>query len=376
MVLEVGNTFLEVDLRKIGRNLERISSHIGEGCEPMPVLKANAAGMGLKEIGLYLEGRCGVKTIAVAQVYEALKLRQAGVKAQLFVMGGVPYNNVPAAIEHDIQMPVFNQEFANLVNRAAKIRGKRAALHIKIETGLNRIGIKPGRELDRLIDFLEGMDGIEIKGIYTHLAESDAMDKTFSYEQLAVFEKALRQIENRGILPEYIHVCNSAATSWFKEAYYTHVRTGRLIYGIDPNADVQNRLGVEFPVTWYGFVTNIKEIGTGETLGYSRNYRAPKPMKVATLSFGYADGYSKILVLKGGYVLIGGGRASLLDMCMDQSFADITDIPGVKINDRVVLLGKDGGEEINTLHFQRMMGKAYVNAMSTIGERVRRIYKE
>jgi len=375
MDLGVGNTFLEVDLKKIKDNLAKIKDHIGKGCDVMPVLKANAAGMGLEKMGLYMTGECGVSIIAVAQVFEAVKLKEAGVNCEIFVMGGVPYDNVPAALKYGIQMPVFNNEFADLVNAEAKRKGKKAKLHIKIETGMNRIGAKPGRDLDRLVDHIKGLDGIEIVGVYTHLVESQAADKSFSHHQHNLFKEALGQLDRKGIAPEYIHVCNSAATVWFNEAHYTHVRPGRLVYGMDPNADIKNRLGLGFPVNWYAFVTNLKRIDAGETVGYNRYFKADRPMRVATLSFGYGDGYNRNLVLKGGHVLIRGKRAPFLDMCMDQTFVDVTAIQDVKLNDRAVLLGRDGEEEISLLDFSGMLGEGYMNAMANIGQRVRRIYK-
>lgn len=372
--LGLGNSYLEVDLKKVKSNVDKIKAHIGQNCKMMPVLKANAAGMGIEQMGKFYTEGCGIETVAVAQVYEAARLRQAGIKAEILVMGGVPYHNIPGAVEHDIQMPVYNNEFAALVNDEAKKQGKRAKLQVKIETGMNRIGVKPGRELDILLDFLKGLEGIEITGLYTHLVESQAQDKSFSYHQHNLFKQALEQFRSRGINPKYIHVCNSAATVWFKEAYYTHVRPGRLLYGFDPNADVKNRLGLEFPVKWFAFVTNLKEIDAGETAGYNRYFKAKRRTRIATLSIGYGDGYNRVLVLKGGYVLVNGKRAPLLDMCMDQAFVDVTDIGDVKLNDRVTLLGRDGDEEITLSDFAELLGTAYVNAMSTIAERVKRIY--
>ena len=374
MDLELGNSYLEVNLKKVGYNVDKIKAHIGQNCKLMPVLKANAAGMGLEQVGKFLTEECGIETVAVAQVYEAARLRQAGIKAAILVMGGVPYHNIPAAVEHDVQMPVYNNEFAALVNEEAKKQGKKAKLQVKIETGMNRIGVKPGKDLDMLLDFLKGLKRIEITGLYTHLVESQAQDKSFSHHQHNLFEQALEQFKNRGMDPEYIHVCNSAAAVWFKEAHYTHVRPGRLLYGFDPNADVKNRLGLEFPVKWFAFVTNLKEIEAGETAGYNRYFKAKRRTRIATLSVGYADGYNRNLVLKGGYVLVNGKRAPLLDMCMDQTFVDVTGIDGVKLNSRVTLLGRDGDEEITLSDFSELLGTAYVNAMSTIGERVKRIY--
>ncbi|NLO25537.1 MAG: alanine racemase [Clostridiales bacterium] len=375
MDLGVGNTFLEVDLGKIKANLNRIRGHIGEGCEVMPVLKANAAGMGFEGMGHFMADECSVRIVAVAQVFEAVKLREAGVDCKILVMGGVPYGNVHAAVEHGIHMPVFNREFAVLVNDEAKSQGNKVKLHTKMETGMNRIGVKPGRDLDRLVDYLKGLAGIEVVGVYSHLVESQAADKSFSHHQHGLFKEALSQLDSKGIEPRYIHLCNSAATVWFKEAHYTHVRPGRLVYGIDPNGDEKNGLGLEFPVKWYAFVTNLKEIEAGETVGYNRFFKANRSMKVATLSFGYGDGYNRNLVLKGGHVLINGKRAKFLDMCMDQSFVDVTAIEDVKLNDRAVLLGSDGEEEINLLDFSAMLGEGYMNAMAGIGGRVRRIYR-
>lgn len=374
MIPDMGNTFLEVDLEKVKDNLIKIRKHIGGTREVMPVLKANAAGMGLEKTGLFLTKECGIRTVAVAQVLEAMRLKKAGVKSRIFVMGGVPYHNIPAAVDGDIQMPVYNGESAALVNDEAKKQGKRAMIQLKIETGMNRIGVRPGTDLEELLDLLKDFDNIEIIGIYTHLVEAEAPDKSFSYEQLNLFKGALKQISLRGIAPEYIHVCNSAATLWFKDAYYTHVRPGRLLYGMDPNKDKKTELGLEFPVRWYAFVTNLKEMDAGETAGYNRYFKAERRTRVATLSFGYGDGYNRNLVLKGGHVLIRGKRAPLLDMCMDQTFIDVTGIDDVRLNDRAVLLGRDGEEEINLLDFSRMLGKGYMNAMSTIGERVVRLY--
>ena len=220
----MGNSYLEVDLKKVKDNVEKIKAHVGQNCRLMPVLKANAAGMGLEELGLFLTGDCGIQSVAVAQVYEAVKLRKAGVKADILVMGGVPYHNVPAAVEQDIQMPVYNNEFAALVKQEADKQGKKAMLQVKIETGMNRIGVKPGKDLEALLDYLKDLDGIEITGVYTHLVESEAKDKSLSYRQLGLSVKALGRFEKKGIAVKYIHVCNSAATVWFKEAYYTHVR--------------------------------------------------------------------------------------------------------------------------------------------------------
>lgn len=375
MNIGVCNSYLVVDLKKIKNNITKINKQIGQNCSIMPVLKGNAYGMGLTEIAKYLIEECNINIIANAQVYESLQLRESGIECELFVMGGVPYHNIEIAVEKDIQMPVFNIEFAALVNNEAKKQGKIANLHIKIETGLNRIGVKPGEKTEELIEYLKTLSNIRIKGVYTHFIESEAEDKSYSYKQLKIFKKGLKQIEDSGIKPEYIHTCNAAAVAWFKEAYFNLVRTAGIVLGYDPNIDIKNRLGVESPLTWKAFVTNVKEIKAGEAIGYNRKFTATRKMKVATLSFGFGDGYIRSLAFDGAEVLIKGKRAPLIGICMDQAFVDVSDIDKVSINDEVTILGKDGGEEIDIFEMEKLLGQTYVYPLCMIGQRVKRIYK-
>ena len=375
MNIEACNSYLVVDLKKIKNNITKINKQIGQNCSIMPVLKGNAYGMGLTEVAKYLVEECNINIIANAQVYESLQLRESGIECELFVMGGVPYHNIEIAVEKDIQMPVFNIEFAALVNNEAKKQGKIANLHIKIETGLNRIGVKPGEKTQELIEYLKTLSNIKIKGVYTHFIESEAEDKSYSYKQLGIFKKGLKQIENSGIRPEYIHTCNAAAVVWFKEAYFNLVRTAGIVLGYDPNIDIKNILGVESPLTWKAFVTNVKEIEAGETVGYNRKFTATRKMKVATLSFGFGDGYIRLLAFNGAEVLIKGKRAPLIGICMDQTFVDVSDIDKVSINDEVTILGKDGSEEIDIFEIEKLLGQTYVYPLCMIGQRVKRIYK-
>lgn len=370
------NTYMIVDLRKIKENIIKIRKQIGEGCSIMPVIKGNAYGLGLTEVSSYLVKECGIKIIANSQVYEAMQLRKAGIQSELFVMGGVPYHNVKEAIEQDIQMPVFTKEFADIVDAEAKRQNKVANLHIKIETGLNRIGVKPGEKLEELVNHLSTLKNINIKGTYTHFSESEVADKSNSYLQLSKFKDALKQLEALGIKPDYIHVCNSAAAVWFKEAYYNLIRPAGLIFGYDSNVDIKNRLGLETPITWRAFITNIKEIEKGEEIGYNRGFTADRKMKVATLSFGFGDGYIRPLAFNGAYVLLKGKKAPFVGICMDQSFADISDIEDAAINDEITIIGKDGDEEIDVIELSKLIGQTYVFPLCMIGQRVKRIYTE
>lgn len=376
MDIGICNSYLVVDLRTIRENITKIRSQIGPDCSIMPVIKGNAYGLGLTEVANYLVNKCGIKIIANSQVSEALQLRKARIGSELFVMGGVPYHNVKEAIEQDIQMPVFTTEFAAMVNDEAKKQNKIANLHIKIETGLNRIGVKPGEKLKELVDYLSVLDNINIKGVYSHFSESEVEDKSHSHLQLDRFKEALKQLEILGIKPDYIHICNSAAAVWFKDAYYNLIRPAGLIFGYDSNVDIKNRLGLETPITWKSFITNIKEVEKDEDVGYNRGFTADRKMKVATLSFGFGDGYIRSLAFKGAYVLLRGKKAPIIGICMDQSFVDISEIEDAAINDEVTLVGKDGDEEIDVLDLANLIGHPYVYPLCMIGQRVKRLYIE
>lgn len=374
MDIGVCNSYLLVDLSKLKSNVNKIRKHIGKDCSLMPVLKGNAYGHGLVEVAKYLEKECEIKIIANAQVFESIKLRENDVNCELFVMGGVPENNIEAAIRNDIQLPVFNIGTAKLINNEAKKQDKIANVHIKIETGLNRIGIKPGEKLEELLDFIITLEHVNIKGSYTHFSESDAPNKSFAYEQYKKFKRALEQFEAKRIKLDYIHACNSAATVWFKESYYNLVRAAGIVFGYDPNLDSKDELKLERAATWKAFITNVKELEKDEPVGYNRAYICKAKTKVATLSFGYGDGYVRTLALKGGELLVKGKRAPIIGICMDQTFIDVTHIENLKIGDEVIILGTDGDDEIHTLEFQELLGEPYVYPLSAIGQRVKRIH--
>lgn len=374
MDIGVCNSYLLVDLSKLKNNVSKIREHIGKECSLMPVLKGNAYGHGIVEVAKYLEEECRIKIIANAQVFESIKLRENGVNCELFVMGGVPENNIEAAIKNDIQLPVFNIETAKLINNEAKKQTKIANVHIKIETGLNRIGIKAGGKLDELLDFIKTLEYVNIKGSYTHYAESDAINKSFAYEQYKIFRKALEQFDKKGIKLDYIHACNSAATVWFKDSHFNLIRAAGIVFGYDPNLNSKDELKLERAATWKAFITNIKELEKNEPVGYNRVYICKDKTKVATLSFGYGDGYVRTLALKGGELLVKGKRAPIIGICMDQTFIDVSHIKNLKIGDEVIILGTDGDDEIHTLEFQELLGEPYVYPLCAIGQRVKRIY--
>lgn len=376
--MDIYNSYLEVDLGEIKRNVEKIREKIGPDTGIIAVLKGNAYGMELVKIGEYLTENCGIESIGCASVFEAISLREAGIDKEILVMGGIPYHLIPMVVEHSLQSPAYDMEYLKLLDNEAEKAGKEVLVHIKVETGLNRIGTKPGDDMDALCAFLKGLKYVKVCGIFTHFIQSGNPDKTVTYEQMEKFKAALAQVKPYGFALNYIHVANSAASTWLTDSEITHIRPGALLYGFDDNfdenMDTKNLFGLSEVLSWRAYITNVKTIQAGETAGYDRAFKAVKPTSIATVSIGYGDGYTRTLGTSGkGEMLVNGKRAPVIAICMDQLFLDVTGIPA-KINDKVTVLGGDGDEYISVLGLQKRMKQTYLALTSVISQRVGRKY--
>ena len=376
--MDLFNSYLEVDLGEIKRNIEKIREKIGPKVDIITVLKGNAYGMGIVEVGKYIVDNCNVETIGCASVFEAVSLREAGIDKEILVMGGIPYHIVPAVVKYSLQSPAYDMEYLKLLDAEAKKAGKEALVHIKVETGLNRIGTKPGNDMEALCAFLKGLEHVKVCGVFTHFIQSGNPDKTVTYEQMDRFKAALAQIKTYGFELRYVHAANSAASTWLTDPDITHIRPGALLYGFDDNFDEnmnsKNLFGLSEALSWRAYITNVKTIQAGETAGYDRAFKATKPTDIATVSIGYGDGYTRTLGTSGkGEMLVNGKRVPVIAICMDQLFLDVTGIPA-KINDIVTVLGKDGEECISTLELQKKMKQTHLALISAITNRVGRKY--
>ena len=375
-VLGACNSYLEVDLGAIARNCQKVREHIGSDVDIIPVLKGNAYAAGLQELGRFMTLECGAKTVACAQAWEAEHMRQAGVDCEILVMGGVPFNNIPTVVELGLMTPAYHEDYLTRLNAEAAARGKKAKVHIKIETGLNRIGVHPGEELDTLCMLLKTLPALEVVGIYTHFAESENPDRSFTLLQMARFREALKQVEPFGFDFTYVHAFNTSSIVWMRDPCITHIRAAGIFFGFDTCLEPVNGLGLEESLTWRAFITHVKTIEAGEALGYGRSFTAEAPMKIATVSAGYGDGYSRALAAyQGAELLVHGQRCKILATCMDQTFLDVTHLENVKLNDTVTLIGRDGDACISVFELQEKMGQTYLATVATIQNRVKRVYK-
>lgn len=375
MDLKHYHSYLQVDLGAIARNVDRIRRHIGPEKGLIPVVKGNAYGLGTVEIARMLSRRCGIRLMANANLQEAILIRQAGIETDLMILGGLPPHAIPYAAEYDVQPAIFNRETAELFSRACRDRGKTGKIQIKLETGMGRIGARPGPELDRLLDRLLALDNLEITGVFTHFATAYQLGSEYARQQLALFRQGVEQMESRGIRPPYIHAAATAATVWLPESHCTHVRCGALYLGYSNLQGRENPLGVEEPASWRAFITNLRQLEPGESAGYQRHFVAQKPTMVATVDVGYSAGLNRPLALAGGPVLVKGQRTRYLGTCMDQCFVDVTGID-CRLFDQVTLLGRDGDEFLSPFELAEFIGQNVHSILTGINPNsVLRVYE-
>lgn len=370
----LNRVYLKIDLDQICRNTQEIIKKVGNDTRVMPVVKADAYGHGAIEVTKALS-EIGTYGFAVATVGEALALRRAGITKPILILDFVFPNQFETIIRNDIMLTVFQYGIAKSLNEAAIQMGTTAHIHLKVDTGMGRIGYIPNDESVEEIRKISELSNIEIDGIFTHFACADSADKTSMITQLERFEAFVKKIEDLGIDIPIKHVCNSAAIIDMQDGFLNMVRSGIITYGLFPSDEVNKEsLDVKPAMELHSVVINVKTINKGDTVSYGSTYVAEKPTVIATIPVGYADGYPRQLSNKGS-VLIHGKRAKIVGrVCMDQFMVDVTDIPDVSIGDNVTLVGKDGDECITCEEIGEISGRFNYEFLCCITRRVPRVY--
>lgn len=370
----INRVYLKIDLDKICGNVNEIMKKVGENTKVMSVVKADAYGHGAIEVAKALSE---TKTygFCVATVGETLALRRAGITKPILILDFVFPNQFETIIRNDIMLTVFQYEIAKKLDEAAKAMGTTAHIHIKVDTGMGRIGFIPNRESIESIKKISELSNIEIDGIFTHFACADEKDKTSMNRQYSEFTDFVAELEKNGINIPLKHCCNSAAIVDLNDGFMNLVRSGIIIYGLYPSDEVdKENLKVQPAMELHSVVINVKTIQAGDTVSYGSTYVASKPTVIATIPVGYADGYPRMLSNKGS-VLIHGKRAKIVGkICMDQFMVDVTDIPDVTLGDNVTLVGKDGDECITCEEIGEISGRFNYEFLCCITRRVPRVY--
>ena len=364
----------EISLSAIGHNIEEVRKRLAPGVRLLAVIKADAYGHGAVRVGKYLEDR--VNYFAVATLEEAVELRENGIRLPILILGYTSPSQYEDLVAFDITQTIYSRETAELLNREAANQGKRAGIHIALDTGMTRIGFQVTEEDADVIADIGRLPHLKMEGLFTHFACADQKDKTYCSGQLEKFNRMVRMLEERKVEIPLKHVCNSAGIMEFDDFRYDMVRSGIVTYGLYPSEEVRKeRLDLIPALEWKSRVIHVKEVGNGLGVSYGATYVTHEGRtRIATVSAGYADGYPRALSSK-GRVLIHGQYAPILGrVCMDQFMVDVSGIPDVRVEDVVTLVGRDGENSISIEEIADPAARFNYEMACGISRRVTRVY--
>lgn len=364
------STYVKIDLDAIGENFRAVQQKTG--VPVMAVVKADAYGHGAVQVARLLQEQCAF--FGVSSMLEALELRQAGLTKPILILGRTPVSAFQAGVRYDVRSTIFHYEDAVVLSDEAVRQGKTAYFHFAVDTGMSRIGFQPTAESADLCAAIVKLPNIQAEGIFSHFATADCKDLTRAALQAERFEAFLAMLKERGVEIPIRHLDNSAGLMNFPN-HYEMVRSGIVTYGLYPSGEVNPELLPLRPaLQWLSRVTHVKTLPAGREISYGGTYVTTRPTVVATVPVGYADGYRRSLSGK-FYVLIHGKRAPILGrICMDQLMVDVTDIPDVKLDDTVTLVGRDGDEVITVEAIAAAADSFNYEFICGISRRVPRIY--
>lgn len=368
----------QIDLDAVEYNMKNMKANLPENTRMMGVIKTDGYGHGSVPIARKLEPLDFMFGFGVATPEEAHVLRSAGIRKPILILGySFPYSYEMIARE-EIRPAVFRADSVELLRAAAKKAGKPVRVHIKVDTGMNRVGITPDREGLSFVKELMRHKEIQIEGIFTHFARADELDKTTAWEQFRTFESFIHMIEEELSLEIPVkHCANSAGILEMPRTGMDVARAGIALYGLAPSDEVQRDIVPLKPaMSLYSHIVYIKTIHAGQSVSYGGTFTAQDDMRIATIPVGYGDGYPRSLSGK-GHVLIHGKKAPILGrICMDQFMVDVSHIPEAGEDDRVVLIGADGEERITAEELGEMSGRFHYELICDLGKRIPRVYTE
>jgi alanine racemase len=367
-------TWLEIDVDAIAQNVRIFKEIIGPDVRLMAVLKADAYGHGaVKAARTALNN--GASYCGVASVNEAVELRQAGISAPVLVLGYTPAWQAREALLHDVNITLYDRDVARAFSRAAIELHLEARAHVKVDTGMGRLGLLPD-EVPAFVQSVRGLPRLTLEGIFTHFSVADEADLSYTRWQLERFQRVLDQLRTRGITFPLIHAANSAAILRLPESHLTMVRLGLSMYGLAPSPATQLPLGIRRALTWKTTVAQVKTIPPGSFVSYGNTYQTQGEETIAVIPVGYADGFRRA-PQSWGEVLVKGRRAPIVGhICMDQTMINVSQIPDVRVGDEVVLIGSQGDEMITTEQVAERLGTINYEVVSVIMARVPRSLPE
>ncbi len=376
MLEKYQRVYASVDLSAVLYNMERMHGAISPQTKMIGVIKTDGYGHGAVPIGRELEKLPYVFGYATATAEEAFILRRAGLTKPVLILGYTFPYSYDELILQEIRSAVFRKDAVETLDACAGRLGRKAVVHVKVDTGMSRIGIRPDEEGLAFMEWISGFENMEVEGIFTHFARADETDHSVALSQLAKFTAFAEEAERRmGKRIPLKHCSNSAGILTLPQANLSLVRAGITLYGLSPSGEVTKEMLSLHPVlSLKSRLVYVKEIEAGTPVSYGGTFVAKERMRIATVPVGYGDGYPRGLSGKGS-VLIRGERAPILGrVCMDQFMVDVTEIPDAQEDDEVTLIGADGGEKITVEELGELSGRFNYELVCCLGKRIPRVY--
>jgi len=367
----MNRNWIEIDLEAISYNITRIKKKVGKGTKVLACIKADGYGHGAISVAKTIEKKADF--FGVASIKEAIELRDAGIKRPILVLSTILPEEASAVVKNDLIATVCTIPLAKALSAEAKKRKKIAKIHIKVDTGMGRIGIPPIKAIE-FIKKIRAFPNLFPEGLFSHFPVAD-IDLCFTQKQIKIFKDLIAKLKERGIEFPFCHFANSAAILNLPGSYFNLVRPGIILYGIYPSVKIKKTVKLKPALSLKSRVVLIKEIKKGDSVSYGRTYRAKKGTAIATLPIGYADGIDRRLSNK-GTILLKGKRCPVIGtICMDQLMVDVTEVKNLKIGDEAVLIGKQGKEKVSVEEIAETINTVPHEIVSRLGKRLPRLYK-
>lgn len=365
-------TVCAIDHEALRSNLRQIRDKVGSRVKILCMVKANGYGHGAAEISRTLVG-AGADAFGVATLEEAVQLREAGIQAQLIVLAGVFPDQLDTFVEYKLTPVVHDLISLRTLDRESSRRQVQLEVHLKVDTGMGRLGFLAA-ETDQWIGAIKQMESLHIQGLFSHFSHAESVQGDYTQKQLAIFKRVLGQLRSASVIPDLVHLANSAATITLPAAYFDMVRPGLMLYGVYPSPNMKDQISLKPVLSWKTKILQLKNVPSGTSVSYGQTYVTERESLIATLPIGYADGYPRLLSNR-GEALVRGQRARIAGrVCMDLTMIDVTDIRNVRQGDEVVLLGRQGGAEISADEIAAWANTISYEILTSIGTRVPRIH--
>lgn len=365
-------TFCLIDLDALRWNFRQVREKVGPKVKILSMVKANAYGHGAPVVAKVLAAE-GSDAFGVATFEEGIELRQNGIREPIIVLAGIYLDQLDQFFENNLTPIVHETQSLKQLDAAVSGRSKTLNVHLKVDTGMGRIGLLLA-EIDSWLPELKTLKVLKLEGVFSHFSHAESVDGDYTQKQLEIFKTVVKRLSSEGISPPLVHLANSAATITLPSAYFDMVRPGLMLYGIYPSPEMATRVSLKPVLSWNTRIVQLKKVPAGTSISYGQTFVTERESLIATLPVGYADGYSRLLSNRGA-ALVRGRRAPVAGrVCMDLTMLDVTAIGNVQQGDEVVLLGRQGDAEISVDEMAAWANTISYEVLTSISARVPRFY--